>query len=536
MKNLLIYALIGSLAFPGSQAWAQSAQPFSDVPQGHWAGSAILELKQKNILFGLPDGRFGGNLLMDRGQAAIAAWRVLAASGQDPSAHPPDLTTQCLLSVFSPSESSAQQASGTEFGFRDVPQDIFEVSLNNLLRAGIVRGYPDASYQSRQPLRRTELAMIVARLVLRLERRPKLRLEKAEFADVSGREWWFGAQLIATGTGVMTGYADHTFRGDQPVTRNEFAVTLARLMRLTQPSQPGQGEQKQDRQPISRGSHIYIADYDSGRVFQLNGFSTTNWTAYGRQGVRDEEGNDIFIETSGIGVDNQERIYLADYGNQRIVRVDDMRGRNWVSFRLKMLPAAIYVTASGRIYILLQLIYAGDKFHILRMDDMTGRGLVDLSLSLGSGEMQLASPQALFVDAQERIYVADTTNHRIVRMDNMQGNGWVTLGTFGTGPLQFRWPVGLFVSMQGQIYVADLEAKRIVRFDDMAGKGWIVFSGTRNHQLSAPRALWIGMDNRIYFVEGLDNTIKRMDDMSGHHLSVLTLPTGLTSPNAIIVR
>ena len=60
MKNLLVVGLMGFLAFLYSLAFAQSTQPFPDVPKDHWAYQAVMELKQKGILIGYPDETFNG--------------------------------------------------------------------------------------------------------------------------------------------------------------------------------------------------------------------------------------------------------------------------------------------------------------------------------------------------------------------------------------------------------------------------------------------------------------------------------------------
>src|SRR5947209_17831314 len=68
-----------------------------------------------------------------------------------------------------------------------------------------------------------------------------------------------------------------------------------------------------------------------------------------------------------------------------------------------------------------------------------------------------------------KIYVADESNNRIVRMDDMTGAGWTPFGTSGSGPNQFRFPSGIFVSAAQQIVVADFNNQRIVRMNDMSG-------------------------------------------------------------------
>src|SRR5437016_78499 len=71
-----------------------------------------------------------------------------------------------------------------------------------------------------------------------------------------------------------------------------------------------------------------------------------------------------------------------------------------------------------------------------------------------------------------KIYVADESNNRIVRMDDMTGAGWTPFGTSGSGPNQFRFPFGIFVSA-GQNFVVMGRANRSVRrMDTVDAAGW----------------------------------------------------------------
>jgi hypothetical protein len=42
-----------------------------------------------------------------------------------------------------------------------------------------------------------------------------------------------------------------------------------------------------------------------------------------------------------------------------------------------------------------------------------------------------------------QIFVADTSNNRIVRINDMTGAGWTTLGAIGSGTNQFARPFGI---------------------------------------------------------------------------------------------
>ena len=56
------------------------------------------------------------------------------------------------------------------------------------------------------------------------------------FKDVPPDHWAAEAVQEVVAKGIMKGFPDGTFRGDQPVTRYELAVTLARFMRHVEES------------------------------------------------------------------------------------------------------------------------------------------------------------------------------------------------------------------------------------------------------------------------------------------------------------
>src|SRR5436309_6050275 len=165
-------------------------------------------------------------------------------------------------------------------------------------------------------------------------------------------------------------------------------------------------------------------------------------------------------------------------------------------------------------------IYVADESNnrIVRMDGMPGAGWTPFGV-FGSGPNQFRFPSGIFVSAAGQIFVTDAFNHRIVRMDNMTGAGWITLGgpAAGSGMSQFNAPFGIFVSA-GQIYVADTSNHRIVRMDDMTGAGWTVLgssaAGSDKNQFSF-RTFVLARAGRIDEADSNNNVHVQMNDRAG---------------------
>jgi uncharacterized membrane protein len=179
--------------------------------------------------------------------------------------------------------------------------------------------------------------------------------------------------------------------------------------------------------------------------------------------------------------DKQGRIYIADYNNDRIVRVDDLAGNGRVvlgQYSDEQPPGIPGVTPLG--------------FHM---------------------------PYGLAIDSKGRIYVSDTHNARIVRFDDMTGANWVQIGDrlkWDAERNHFNWPLGLALDAQDRLYIADSCNNRIVRIDDMTGKGWTVFATLRTgEKLYHPSSISIGSDGAIYVADCGNNRIVRMTDMTG---------------------
>jgi predicted membrane-bound mannosyltransferase/DNA-binding beta-propeller fold protein YncE len=135
----------------------------------------------------------------------------------------------------------------------------------------------------------------------------------------------------------------------------------------------------------------------------------------------------------------------------------------------------------------------------------------------GNAAGQFSFPRAVAVDAQGKIYVADTGNHR-VQVFNADGTFLRQFGSLckldnrqgcqGEGEGQFNEPWGIAVGQDGSIYVSDTWNHRIQKFDPN-GKFvtmWGVFESTggelgKSNAFYGPRSLTIGADGNLYAMD-----------------------------------
>ena len=75
MKKSMVLAMAMAL---GVTASAYAANPFSDVPAGHWAYDSVAKLASAGVIDGYSDGVFGGDKLMTRYEMAQIVAKAMA--------------------------------------------------------------------------------------------------------------------------------------------------------------------------------------------------------------------------------------------------------------------------------------------------------------------------------------------------------------------------------------------------------------------------------------------------------------------------
>jgi Protein of unknown function (DUF1566)/NHL repeat len=129
--------------------------------------------------------------------------------------------------------------------------------------------------------------------------------------------------------------------------------------------------------------------------------------------------------------------------------------------------------------------------------------------SQGSGEGQFFDPEAIAVDQNGTIFVADSGHHRIEKFSS-NGTFLLQWGSMGDADGQFHTPDGLAVDEAGNVFVADLNNNRIEKFDN---DGTFLTTwgeaGTDDGQFAGPVGVAVDRNLNVYVAEFFNDRIQK---------------------------
>jgi sugar lactone lactonase YvrE len=316
---------------------------------------------------------------------------------------------------------------------------------------------------------------------------------------------------------------------------------------------------------VSVNGDVLISDSGNHRILRVSISGDVSLVAgTGKPAFSGDGGNptNASLDPYGVSIDGSGIIVIADHGNNRIRKIaeggtrlltpfgvnlgpptittvagngqPDYLGDNGPATAAKLSgPSAVVTDAAGNTFIA-----DANNSRVRRVDFATGI----ITTVAGSGvsgfggdggqavDAQINSPQGLAIDVDGSLYIADTNNHRIRKVDL---NGVIrTIGGSGvagySGDNQpataaaLSSPSGIAIDGQGNLYIADTGNSRIRKLTvatglitTVAGNGSARFSNdgqlATDSSLNTPRAVAIDLAGNFYIADSGNDRVRRVD-------------------------
>ena len=135
----------------------------------------------------------------------------------------------------------------------------------------------------------------------------------------------------------------------------------------------------------------------------------------------------------------------------------------------------------------------------------------------GSGHAQLSFPRGITVDGDGTLFVADTFNHRILKVtegevETLAGNN-VAGHADGLGSqAQFSSPEGMAMDVQGNLYVADTQNHLIRKLTPWGEVSTLAGTtpGSGQAQLHSPRAIAVDTEGNLFVADSGNHRILKL--------------------------
>lgn len=215
-----------------------------------------------------------------------------------------------------------------------------------------------------------------------------------------------------------------------------------------------------------------------------------------------------FTLPTGVAVDDSDNVYVADNGNNRVVKYST--NGQWVA------AWGTFGGAPGQFNGLYDIAVTHD-FKVFVTDQNNSRvevfdtvgGLLTGFGGPGNGPGQFNTPRGIAVDALDNIYVADTNNNRIEKFDSA-GNFLGQWGSFGVGPGLFQHVLGVAVDGAGNVYATDDQNNNVQKF---TSSGTFVLAwgstGPAPGQFGSASGIDVDVNGTIYVADKINNRIQQ---------------------------
>jgi len=269
---------------------------------------------------------------------------------------------------------------------------------------------------------------------------------------------------------------------------------------------------------------LYLSDAgDNNRIRLVAPDGRVATVAGSSEGFADGIGLAAAFDTpSGLALDGDGNLYVADTGNHAIRKIskrgevttlagDGTPGYRDGAGRQAQFdgPMGVAVSRRGRVFVADTY---NDRIRVIEPDGTVGTLAGNGKPGFADGAAAIAqfdTPTALALDAQGVLWVADTRNKSLRRVEADGDVSTLALAPSADGQNPLVRPAALAITHDGLFYVADQAMGMTLQI--RRDGNWAVLSGdTQEQRLSRPAGLALGGDGSLYVTDATSHRLHRI--------------------------
>ncbi len=264
---------------------------------------------------------------------------------------------------------------------------------------------------------------------------------------------------------------------------------------------------------IDDDQNIYVADWGNHRIVEwkcnaTNGRIVAGGNGQGNQTNQLNHPIDVIIDKE------KNSLIIADSENKRVMRWSlENNTKNGQIIIEDIDCYGLKMDKNGSLYV---SDWEKNEVRRWKRGDQNGT-LVAGGNGKGNLLNQFNVPTFIFIDEDYSLYVSDWGNHRVMKWLKDAKEGIVVAGGNGRGNslTQLSHPQGVIVDQLGQIYVADWDNHRVMRWCREAKEGTIVVDGNgqgqQSNQFNGPHGLSFDRQGNLYVVDHWNHRIQKFE-------------------------